>query len=199
MSADILKSYVGTYDFGPSLSSHDKQAPLVFVGTGLTVSIVEDKVEVLRAHRRRASRARRCEGARRHHRDRRHGDARARLNEVLDKLRGKVGTPVRLKISRYLEDRPIDVTIVRESIRVPGARIQVRLEDGKLTVAATGEWAVLDFEKGKPVPVIATSDTEFRHEGGDHTRLAFVRDAAGKVSGVVLNSGPWEIKAAKVD
>ena len=49
------------------------------------------------------------------------------------------------------------------------------------------------------MPVIATSDTEFRYEGGDHTRLAFVRDAAGKVTGVVLNSGPWEIKAAKVD
>jgi hypothetical protein len=45
----------------------------------------------------------------------------------------------------------------------------------------------------------ATSDTEFRHEGGDHTRLAFVRDQAGKVSGVVLDPGPWEIRATKID
>ncbi len=199
VSADILKSYVGTYDFGPSLSSHDKQAPLVFVGTGLTVSIVEDKVEVLRpidggpaerAGVKALDVITEIDGMAMHGLD---------LSEVLDKLRGKAGTLVRLKISRYLEDRPIDVTIVRESIRVRGARIQVRLEDGKFTVAATGEWAVLDFEKGQPVPVIATSDTEFRYEGGDHTRLAFVRDAAGKVTGVVLNSGPWEIKAAKVD
>ena len=43
---DILKSYVGTYDFGQSLSSRDKQAPFAFGGTGLTVSIVEDKVVV---------------------------------------------------------------------------------------------------------------------------------------------------------
>ena len=119
------------------------------------------------------------------------------LNEVLDKLRGKVGAPVRLKISRYGEDGPFDVTIVRETIRIPGARIEVRVEDGKLMVAATGRWAVLDFEKDKPVPLTATSDTEFRYEGGDHTRLAFVRDEHGKVSGVVLNPGPWEIRAAR--
>jgi hypothetical protein len=27
---------------------------------------------------------------------------------------------------------------------------------------------------------------------GDHTRIAFIRDAAGKVNGAVLNPGPWE-------
>jgi hypothetical protein len=64
--------------------------------------------------------------------------------------------------------------------------------------AATGRWSVLDFEKDKPVPVTTTSATEFRFDGGDHTRLAFVRDTTGKVSGVVLNPGPWEIRAAKV-
>ena len=64
-------------------------------------------------------------------------------------------------------------------------------------VAATGRWAVLDFEKDKPVPVGATSDREFRFEGGDRTRLAFVRDKDGKIS-AVLNPGPLEIRAAKV-
>jgi hypothetical protein len=121
------------------------------------------------------------------------------IDQVLGKLRGKAGTSVRLKISRYLEDRPIDVTIVREAIRIPGARLQVRIVDGALAIAATGRWAVLDFEKDKPVPVTATSETEFRYDGGDHTRLTFVRDPAGKVSGVVLNPGPWEIRAAKID
>src|SRR5262249_59687680 len=121
------------------------------------------------------------------------------LNQVLDRLRGKTGTPIRLKISRDGEDKPIDVTIVRETIRIPGARLEVRVEDGKLMVAATGRWAVLDFENGTPAPMMATSDTEFRYEGGDHTRLAFVRDQAGKVSDVVLNPGPWEISATKID
>ena len=102
-------------------------------------------------------------------------------------------------IARKDQDNPIDITIVREPIRLPGARIQVRVEDGRLDVAATGRWSVLDFEKDKPVPLQATSNTEFRAEGGDRTRLAFVSDPSGKVTGVVLNPGPWEIKAAKIN
>ena len=197
VSPDILKSYVGTYDFGQSLSARDKQAPFAFGGTGLTVSIVEDKVVVRqpidggpaeRAGVKALDVITDIDGA---------AMRGVGLNEVLDKLRGKVGAPVRLKISRYGEDGPFDVTIVRETIRIPGARIEVRVEDGKLMVAATGRWAVLDFEKDKPVPLTATSDTEFRYEGGDHTRLAFVRDEHGKVSSVVLNPGPWEIRAAR--
>ena len=93
----------------------------------------------------------------------------------------------------------IDVGLVREPVRIPGARIQVRVEGGELQIAATGRWAVLDFEKDKPVAVKAISNSEFQFDGGDHTRLAFVRDPAGKVTGVVLNHGPWEIKAAKVN
>ncbi len=120
------------------------------------------------------------------------------LNEALDRLRGKAGTPVRLKIDRSGEDKPIEVAIVREAIRIPGARLQVRVEDGKLMVSAVGKWAVLDFEKDKPVPVVATSDTEFRYEGGDHTRLAFARDQAGKIS-VTLNPGSSAITGTKID
>jgi CubicO group peptidase (beta-lactamase class C family) len=198
VSPDILKSYVGTYDFGPSLSSRDKNPPLTFTGTGLVFTIVEDKVVVRSTiDGGPAERA----GVKALDVIADIDDAPARgltLGEALDKLRGKVGTPVRLKISRYGEDKPIDVTIVREAVRVPGARIEVRVEDGKLMVAATGRWAVLDFEKDKPVPLTATSDTEFRYEGGDHTRLAFVRDEHGKVSGVVLNPGPWEIRATRL-
>ena len=110
--------------------------------------------------------------------------------------RAQLGSGAELKVPG--EDKPIDVTIVREPVRVPGARIEVRVEDGKLLVTAAVRWDVLDFEKGKPVPLIATSDTEFYEEGDDHTRLAFVRDAEGKVTGVVLNPGPSEIRAAKL-
>ena len=87
---------------------------------------------------------------------------------------------------------------MRELIRIPGARIAVRVKDGKLTVAETGPWPVFDFTKDMQVPLTATSDTEFRYEGGDHTRLTFIRDRDGKVSGVVLNPGPSEIRAAKL-
>ena len=198
VGADILKAYVGTYDFGPSLSSHDKQASLAFVGTGLEVAVMDDKVTVRQP----------IEGGPAERVGVKAGDEVTEidgapmkglaLNQVLDKLRGRAGAPVKLTIARK-DHAPIDVTIVRKPIRVPGARIQVRVEGGKLEVAATGRWAVLDFEKDKPVPVMATSSTEFRVEGGDHTRLAFVSDSTGKVIGVVLNPGPWEIRAAKIN
>jgi hypothetical protein len=57
---------------------------------------------------------------------------------------------------------------------------------------------VLGFEMGKPVTVTALSDNEFYVEGGDHTRIAFRRDSAGKVVGMVLNPGPWEQQGVRI-
>jgi hypothetical protein len=59
-----------------------------------------------------------------------------------------------------------------------------------------GAWPLLAFEKGKATPLVATSNNEFAVEDEDHTRIAFVRDTAGRVSGLILNPGPWEQKAA---
>jgi CubicO group peptidase (beta-lactamase class C family) len=201
VSVDILNTYVGTYDFGPSLSSRDKQAPIpafAFVGTGLEIAVMDGKVTVRRPF----------EGGPADKAGVKVGDEITEIDDVplkglaldsvLDKLRGRVGTPVKLKIARK-DQASIEVTLVREPIRIPGARIQVRVEGGKLTVAATGRWSVLDFEKGKPIAVKPTSKSEFLFDGGDHTRIAFQSDATGKISGVVLNSGPWEIKAAKLN
>ncbi|GEP61196.1 hypothetical protein RSO01_83620 [Reyranella soli] len=202
VSADTLKNYAGTYDFGASLSSRDKQAPIpafAFAGTGLEVAVMDDKVTVRspidggpaqKAGVKAGDLVTEIDGV---------GTRGLDLNQVLDKLRGRAGTPVRLKITRKDQDAPIDITIVREAIRLPGARIQVRVEGGKLEVAATGRWAVLDFEKDKPVPLQATSNTEFRVEGGDRTRLAFESDLTGKVTGVVLNPGPWEVRGARIN
>src|SRR6185369_11689552 len=150
VSPDILKTYAGTYDFGASLSSRDKQAPipaLAFAGTGLEVAAMDDKVTVRWP----------IDGGPAEKAGVRAGDLITEIddvttkgldiNQVLDKLRGRAGTSVKLKIARKDQDNPIDITIVREPIRLPGARIQVRVEDGRLAVAATGRWSVLDFEK----------------------------------------------------
>ena len=67
-----------------------------------------------------------------------------------------------------------------------------------LVAEATGAWPILEFEKGTATPLVATSADEFTVDGEDHTRIAFVRDAAGKVSGLILNPGPWEQKAAMI-
>jgi hypothetical protein len=44
--------------------------------------------------------------------------------------------------------------------------------------------------------VAVIANDEFHVESGDHTRIAFLRDAAGKVNGAVLNPGPWEQRGA---
>ncbi|HLH92802.1 MAG TPA: hypothetical protein VKX28_30630 [Xanthobacteraceae bacterium] len=37
------------------------------------------------------------------------------------------------------------------------------------------------------------SGTELFVDGGDHTRIAFVRDGAGPAMRLDLNPGPWQI------
>ena len=74
----------------------------------------------------------------------------------------------------------------------PDTPLSFYVQNGKLVVEATGQWSILDFDKGQPTPVAVRSKDELQVENGDHTRIAFVRDAAGKVNGAVLNPGPWE-------
>jgi CubicO group peptidase (beta-lactamase class C family) len=200
VSADLLAAYVGKYDFGPSVSSKDQQAPFpAFGGVGLEFAVTDGVVTVLTAYDSTpAAKAGLVAGDVISDVD----DVSVKglsLDQVIGKLRGPPGTQVRLRIVRKGQDNPIDFTIVRELIRPPGAQIEVRLMNGELAIVATGPWSVLDFEKDKPIAVRAISGGEFRVDSGDHTRIAFVNDAAGKVSGVVLNPGPWEIKAAKLN
>jgi hypothetical protein len=96
------------------------------------------------------------------------------------------------KSSERGEVNPLDITVTRELILSRAVALEVRVEDGKLVVASIGQWPILDFDKDKPVVITAMSGDEFQVEGGDHTRIAFVRDAAGKVSGAILNPGPWQ-------
>jgi len=199
LSAAALDTYVGIYDFGESLSSRDRRAPIPafsFDGVGLDVALADNKVMVRRP----------IEGGPASKAGVKSGDvltevddvplAGLSIDRVIEKLRGRAGTQVRLKIARKDQD-PVDVTIVREPIRPPAARIEVRVEDGTLAITATGKWAVLDFEIGKSVLARPTSSSEFLVDGDDHTRLVFVSDQAGKVSGAVLNPGPWQIMATK--
>lgn len=199
LSAAVLDAYVGTYDFGASLSAHDRQAPIpafAFDGVGLDVALADDKIAVRHA----------LEGGPAWKAGVKAGDVLAEVDgvpltglgieQVIEKLRGRAGTPVRLKLARRDQD-PVDMTILREPIRTPGARIEVQVEDGALAITATGKWAVLNFDKGKTILARPTSNNEFVVDDEDRTRLAFVRDQTGKVSGAVLNPGPWQITATK--
>jgi C-terminal processing protease CtpA/Prc len=119
------------------------------------------------------------------------------VGQVIGKLRGAINSQVRLKILRPGVDNPIDIVVTRATVQHPPVALQVQIDAGKLVVEAIGTWPILDFEKDKPVVLTAVSNDEFYVDGGDHTRIAFVRDAAAKVSGAILNPGPWEQRGAR--
>jgi CubicO group peptidase (beta-lactamase class C family) len=201
VGADALADYAGTYDFGLSSSSRDRMNPAAprFAGIGIDVEIVERGVKIIRPWENGpAVKAGVKPGDLITDID----DAPAKglqFNQIVGKLRGAVNSQVRLKISREGFDDPVELAIIRAFIHIPAVELQVRIDAGKLVIEATGPWPVLDFEKGKPVVVMAASEREFYVDGGDHTRIAFVRDQAGKISGAVLNPGQWEQKGVRVD
>jgi hypothetical protein len=123
------------------------------------------------------------------------------LGQVLAKMHGPVNTAIRLTIIRKGQDAPIELTIVRAAIRATpgGVDLQVAVNDGVLQIEATGALPVLDFEKGTPTKITATSSSEFFVDRGDHTRLAFMRDGAGKPTSLVLNPRPWQITGHRID
>ncbi|MGL4404752.1 MAG: S41 family peptidase, partial [Notoacmeibacter sp.] len=51
------------------------------------------------------------------------------LEQAVDKMRGLVNTPIKLVLIRKGADKPIDVTIIREIIKVKAARSRVEGED----------------------------------------------------------------------
>jgi L-aminopeptidase/D-esterase-like protein len=90
------------------------------------------------------------------------------------------------------------VPVVREMHRLRPL-LRVKAESGSLSVEAIGKRRVFDFEASRPTPVIPVSNTEFYADARFATRIAFTVDAAGKVSGAVLNPGRWEQKGVKID
>jgi hypothetical protein len=104
-----------------------------------------------------------------------------------------------LKVTPARGDGPLEMEVTRAFIPEPGVELQVWVDSGRLVVDSTGLLPILDFERGKPIVLSAMSDHEFFVEADDHTRIAFVRDAAGKVTGAVLNPGPLQQAGTKID
>jgi hypothetical protein len=120
------------------------------------------------------------------------------LADVLAMLRGPASTTIKMKVVHKGQDRASDLSVVRAARRVNAVQLRLRVAQGRLVAEATGAWPILEFENGRATPLVATSANEFIGDEEDHTRIAFVRDAAGKVSGLILNPGPWEQKAAMI-
>ena len=198
---ETLADYVGTYDFGGSVSSRDKRGladgKTGWLGIETFIAMEQEGLRINRPDPGPAARAGVTAGDLITELD----DASLKglsLADVLAKLRGPADTVVKMKIVHKGQDGASDVSVVRAARRVNTVQLQIRVEQGKLVAEATGAWPILEFEKGKATPLVATSSNEFTVDDEDHTRIAFVRDEAGKVTGLILNPGPWEQKAAMI-
>jgi hypothetical protein len=196
MDQAALAAFEGTYTF-TSFSSRDKQEP--FGGLGIRYAMQDGLLSVVSPIQDTpAAKAGILANDIITHLD---GEATQGMTngQALEKMRGPVNTAIRLRIARKGHDEPIELTIVRAGIRLAGADLQVAVKDGKLQIEASGEPAVLDFEKGAPITVVPMSSNEFFVDGGDHTRIAFLRDEVGKATGLVLNPGPWQITGQRIN
>jgi L-aminopeptidase/D-esterase-like protein len=191
VSAEKLAAYAGTYEFGAAQTTGGGG------GLGVDVRIQDGGVNVSPLEGMPAARA----GVRA-------GDTVTHvnaaplkglsLNTVLDRMRGAPGSTAVLTIIRNGRDQPVDIAVVREPIGLR-ALLRVNAEGESLSVEAIGGRRVFDFDRSKPTPVLPLSDTEFYADARSGTRIAFTLDAAGKVSGAVLNPGRWEQKGVKTD
>jgi CubicO group peptidase (beta-lactamase class C family) len=200
-NAGALAEYVGRYVFGGSASSLDRQTSVadgngwtglesVIAGTdGLRVIKLADtgpaaKAGVIAGDLITAIDDKSIKGL--------------TLEAAFRRISGPVNAAIKFEIIRATQSGPLVVAFAREAVPAQSVALQVRVVDGKLVVEATGQWSILDFDKGQPTPVTALSNDEFYVKNGDHTRIAFTRDAAGKVNGAVLNPGPWEQRGALI-
>jgi hypothetical protein len=198
IDAATLSAYAGTYAFS-STSSRDMQVPREFGGLGVEVAIEHGLVKVKSPiPGMPAAKAGIMAGDLITHLD----DAATQglsLGHAIEKMRGPVNTKVRLRIVRKGQDGPIELSLVRAQIRPQGlAGLRVVNKDGQLLIEASGDLPVLDFEKGAAITAVPTSSNEFFVDGGDHTRLAFLRDGPGPMR-LVLNPGPWQITGQRIN
>jgi CubicO group peptidase (beta-lactamase class C family) len=201
MTAEALAGYAGHYHFGLSASSRDRNGPAStgFAGIRVDVEMSGGGAKVLLTHAngpaakagvKKDDLITEIEGT---------PLAGLKIEEVIGKLRGAAGSEVQLKVARAEAEGPLLFTLTRAPISIPGVELEVRIDGGKLAAEAIARWPVLDFEQGKPLVLAPASPDEFYVDGDDHTRLAFVRDTEGRISGAVLNPGPWQLNGERIE
>ena len=139
----MLADYVGTYDFGLTTSSSDRQGPPK--DTGRRVGIQFEPED------RGARLTWVLDGAPASKAGVRVGDVITHVDGMPTKglttgqLNGKIGGPagmeVHLTIERKDVDRPLQVTVMREVIYGPTVKLQVRLAADKLMIEFDGRMA----------------------------------------------------------
>jgi carboxyl-terminal processing protease len=68
------------------------------------------------------------------------------LNDAVDKMRGPVKTPIKLTILRKGADKPIEVSVVRDIIKVKAVKFRVEKDIGYMKIASFTEQTYDDLE-----------------------------------------------------
>jgi carboxyl-terminal processing protease len=68
------------------------------------------------------------------------------LNDAVDKMRGAVNTPIKLTILRQGADKPIDITVVRDIIKVKAVKYRVENDVGYMKINSFTEKTYDDLE-----------------------------------------------------
>lgn len=76
--------------------------------------------------------------------------------------------------------------------------LTIRVEDGRLFAQAGGKRDVYGFRVGVKSELFPTSDTDFFRNELRSPRIQFVKDEAGRITGLVLNPGDWPVPARRV-
>jgi carboxyl-terminal processing protease len=69
------------------------------------------------------------------------------LNDAVDKMRGLVNTPIKLTILREGADKPIEITIVRDIIKVKAVKFRVENDVGYMKITSFTEKTYDDLQK----------------------------------------------------
>jgi L-aminopeptidase/D-esterase-like protein len=80
----------------------------------------------------------------------------------------------------------------------PEAVLTVTRDEERLVVQATGKRAVYGFTPGEKMEVSPTSAEDFSSTNVRGDRIRFVKDRGGRVTGMLLNPGPWALPARKL-
>ena len=190
VSADKLTAYAGTYDFSVLPAKP-------FGGLGMQVTIENGLPQVVPIAGGPAAAAGVLAGDVVMALDGSSLDGLA-LGQVIDRMRGPTGTSAALTVKRKGDDQPVHITVIREPVRLRPS-LKVEIQNDALMVEAIGGERVFEFEPLKPTIVTPLSDTEFYVSGRYHTRIAFTKDATGKVVGAILNPGRWEQRGIRTN
>ncbi len=97
------------------------------------------------------------------------------LDDAVDKMRGKVGAPIDLVISRKGEDSPVDITIVRDVIKIRSVRHRIEGNAGYIRVTT--------FNRNTG-PGVKNAVKEIKKELGDNI-TGFVLDLRNNPGGLL--------------